>query len=170
VTPIIRNNRVQRESQSDNALFKKIGIVLAPLHFDVWVVFCSEMLSSTISVGLAVTEPPLRMRRRFDPKGPGKLMQVNHFRRYRGKLGYNKASVPTRFYKVVAFVLFRRNGLSKAIRVYALKKDSNVYIQVVIELDRETPLKKLKTPPVPHGSEWFTRCALVGSSWTMERQ
>jgi hypothetical protein len=61
--------------QPCDVLFKKMGIVLAPLHFEVWVVFCSEMLpSSTISVGLAVTDPPLRMRRRFDPKGPGKLM------------------------------------------------------------------------------------------------
>lgn len=54
-------------------LLRKMGMVFAPLHLDVCAVFCCDT-SSTTSVGLAVTDPPLRMRRRFEPRGPGKLM------------------------------------------------------------------------------------------------
>ena len=89
-------------SERINLLFKNIGIVVAPLHFDVCVVFCSEIFSSlfimlasdcaadnigskgTCSVTAVVlpvfattpvddAPPPLRMRRRLVLSGPGKF-------------------------------------------------------------------------------------------------
>jgi hypothetical protein len=67
-----------------------MGIVVAPLHLDVCVVFCSDTFSSGdgsssgprlllwirlpwLVEAIVVAFPPLRMRRRFDPNGPGKF-------------------------------------------------------------------------------------------------
>jgi len=60
---------------SDNVLFKKIGIVVDPLHFDVWTVFSSSMpfgmLDDCISFGVLLliveTFPPLLIRLLFGP-------------------------------------------------------------------------------------------------------
>jgi hypothetical protein len=56
-------------------LFKKIGIVLAPLQREVSVVFSSEMLLGAATLFVAVdTFPPERMRRRLVPSMLGKLI------------------------------------------------------------------------------------------------
>jgi hypothetical protein len=72
-----------------HSLFKNIGMVVAPLHFPPWPFFDSDKLSSSRSrcgdvdaaaacsstgtLLLSVeTFPPLRIRRLFDPSGPGK--------------------------------------------------------------------------------------------------
>jgi hypothetical protein len=69
------------DSAISNLLFRKIGIVVAPLHFDVCAVLLSEgSSSSSSSVNFGVlfanveTFPPLRMRRRLVPMGPGKFI------------------------------------------------------------------------------------------------
>jgi hypothetical protein len=58
-----------------------MGIVVAPLHLEVCVVFGSPSSSSSSSIDLLFdvlldmveTFPPLRIRRRLVPMGPGKL-------------------------------------------------------------------------------------------------
>jgi len=51
--------------------------VVDPLHFEVWVVFSSEIFSIGGELFVMVdTFPPLRIRRRFEPIGPGKLIFV----------------------------------------------------------------------------------------------
>jgi hypothetical protein len=67
-------NRKLKFSAS-NVLFKKIGIVVDPLHFDVWTVFSSSMLfgmlDDCISFGVLLliveTFPPLLIRLLFGP-------------------------------------------------------------------------------------------------------
>jgi hypothetical protein len=60
--------------QGENVLFKKIGIVEAPLHFPGFG-SPSSLFSTTFGALLdkVDTLPPLLMRRRFDPIGPGKI-------------------------------------------------------------------------------------------------
>jgi hypothetical protein len=60
-------------------LFRKIGMVVEPLHLDVCVVLCLEMSSSSFRLAAELllsvdTFPPLRIRRRFVPIGPGKFI------------------------------------------------------------------------------------------------
>lgn len=60
---------------TDNVLFKKIGIVVDPLHFDVWTNFSSStlvgMFDDCISFGalfvIVETFPPLLIRLLFGP-------------------------------------------------------------------------------------------------------
>ena len=57
--------------RTKHILFKKIGIVVDPLHFDVCTVFSSSMLDDGISLGLLLlkveTFPPLLIRLLFGP-------------------------------------------------------------------------------------------------------
>jgi hypothetical protein len=61
-------------------LLRKMGIVVAPLHLEVCVVFGSPSSSSSsidllldVLLDMVETFPPLRIRRRLVPMGPGKL-------------------------------------------------------------------------------------------------
>jgi hypothetical protein len=56
-----------------DSLFKKIGMVLAPLHLEVSAVFSSETVFGTLFVTVE-TLPPERIRRRFVPSILGKLI------------------------------------------------------------------------------------------------
>ena len=62
-----------------HSLFKNIGIVVAPLHLEVWTIFSpTSSASARVTIGGSLldkvdTFPPERMRRRFVPTGPGNL-------------------------------------------------------------------------------------------------
>jgi len=60
-------------SSLTNLLFRKIGMVVDPLHLEVCAVFPSSpsLPCSSASIFEEFTFPPLRKRRRFVPTGPG---------------------------------------------------------------------------------------------------
>lgn len=86
-----------QEKQMIYLLFKKIGIVVAPLHFEVCAVLDSDILFSSdlfvdgVELLLVMVDafPPLRIRRRFAPTGPGKFILPFSTRGFPNMFAYN---------------------------------------------------------------------------------